>query len=89
MSTIIIVYVQKWKIVSDYSYSEDIYSWRTIDSTDKIRKIFYKLDDALSYIESIENQKYPPSYDELQNMDPYDEDPEGGFYLYWERYPIE
>ena len=79
MNTITIVYVCKWEI-------DDRDSQGTFYSTDKIRKIFYKLDDALKYIESIENQKYPPLVDELRNMNAeYDI----GFYLYQRTYPIE
>ena len=87
MNRITIVYSVHWKIVAK-SYDEDgLYCYDSIETNEKIRKVFYKLDDAISYIDNVKNQVHPPQLYSGQ-VDPELEDRKG-FYLYARQYDIE
>jgi len=74
-----VVYAIHWRNEMDeYGYINTRYS-------KKIRKIFNNLDDALAYINSIENQKAPEvAYDSTIENDGL-----SGFYLEQEQFEVE
>ena len=76
---ITIVFAQHWY----WDLGE--YDWRVQYEQPKVRRVFYKLDDAIDYINGIPNQHVPGLS--------YDADLEAGFdsngfYLYQEQYDI-
>lgn len=78
---ITIVFAQHWS----WDIGEGAYDWDIYYDKPKVCRVFYKLDDALDYINSVPNQHVPGlSYD--ADIDAgYDSD---GFYLYQEQYDI-
>ena len=88
---ITIVYSDHWKVIDAYEGQDELYRYKTIEGNGNLIKIFYKLDDAISYINSVPGQSFPPDWDELQRNGLSDEryDNLEGFYLYQQQYPIE
>ena len=86
MDTITIVYEVRWEVTEEWV--TDVDTLPSADSNKVINKIFYKSEDAVKYMNSIQNQSYPPNYIELlDNPDEYEF--ATGFYLVDEQYPIE
>ncbi len=76
---ITIVFAQHWFI----GMSEHSLDYEVRYEEPKIRKVFYKLDDAMEYINSVPNQYLPD-----HPYEPSIESRDSGFYLYQMQYDI-
>lgn len=77
---ITIVFAQHWYIgMSEHSLDYIVHY-----EEPKIRKVFYKLDDAIDYINSVPNQWKPEN-----PYEPCIESRDSGFYLYQMQYDIQ
>ena len=77
---ITIVFAQHWYI----GMSEHSLDYMVHYEEPKIRKVFYKLDDAIDYINSVPNQWQPEN-----PYEPSIESCDCGFYLYQMQYDIQ
>lgn len=87
MNKITIVYSVHWKVIVRSYDGDGLYCYYAMEDDEKIRKVFYKLDDAISYIDSVENQVHPPQLDARYPNEEFED--KRGFYLYARQYTIE